>query len=96
MASKTERVKTDGMAKHKARKNVPELPLVGDVDDWEADTIRALIEIPEGGACVFHIDSAGGSVYSALAVVTLLRLRRLMNLEHSLGHDFGRSAGIDI
>jgi hypothetical protein len=26
----------------------------------------------------------------------LLRLRRLMTLEHSLGHDFGRSAGIDI
>lgn len=26
----------------------------------------------------------------------LLRLRRLMNLEHNLGHDFGRSPGIDI
>jgi hypothetical protein len=26
----------------------------------------------------------------------LLRLRRLMNLEHSLDHDFSRSAGIDI
>ena len=65
------------MAKIKTRKNVPEIPVVGDVDDWEADTIKALLDIPEGGECVFYMDSAGGSVYGALAVVTLLRLRRI-------------------
>jgi ATP-dependent protease ClpP protease subunit len=65
------------MAKSKARKTVAEIPVVGDVDDWEADVIKALLEIPPRGECVFYIDSAGGSVYGALAVLTLMRHRLL-------------------
>jgi ATP-dependent protease ClpP protease subunit len=33
--------------------------------------------VPAGGDCVFYIDSAGGSVFGALAVLTMLRYRRL-------------------
>lgn len=65
------------MAKIKSRKNVPEIPLIGDVDEWEADAIKALLEVPEEGECVFYLDSAGGSVYGALAVVAMIRLRQL-------------------
>ena len=65
------------MAKHKSRKDVTEIAVVGEVDDWEADTIKSLLEVPEGGECVFYMDSAGGSVYGALAVVALLRVRKL-------------------
>jgi ATP-dependent protease ClpP protease subunit len=65
------------MAKGKARKSVPEIPVIGDVDDWEADVVKSLLEIAPGGECVFYIDSAGGSVYGALAVLTLLKHRRL-------------------
>lgn len=65
------------MAKNRARKDVVEIPVVGDVDDWEADVIKALLEIPPRGECVFYIDSAGGSVYGALAVLTLMRHRQL-------------------
>jgi len=65
------------MAKSKTRKNVSEIPVVGDVDDWEADVIKALLEIPPKGECIFYIDSAGGSVYGALAVLTLMRHRQL-------------------
>jgi ATP-dependent protease ClpP protease subunit len=54
-----------------------EIPVIGDVDDWEAETIKTLLEVPIGGECVFYIDSAGGSVYGALAVLTLVRHRRL-------------------
>jgi ATP-dependent protease ClpP protease subunit len=56
---------------------VPEIPVIGEVDDWEGDVVRALLDVPHGGECVFYIDSAGGSVYGALAVLTLLRYRRL-------------------
>jgi ATP-dependent Clp protease protease subunit len=65
------------MAKSKTRKNVSEIPVVGDVDDWEADVVKAILEIPPKGECVFYIDSAGGSVYGALAVLTLVRHRQL-------------------
>jgi ATP-dependent Clp protease, protease subunit len=65
------------MPRSKSKKKVPEIPVIGDVDHWEADAIKAMLEVPERGECVFYIDSAGGSVYGALAVVTLMRLRQL-------------------
>ncbi len=74
------------MAREKKGKKEPvEIPIVGDVDDWEADVIKELLEIPPGGECVFYIDSAGGSVYGMLAVVTLLRQRRLRGTAVVLG-----------
>jgi ATP-dependent protease ClpP protease subunit len=65
------------MAKIKSKKRVPEIPIIGDVDDWESETIKTLLETPEQGECVFYVDSAGGSVYGALAVITLLRIRQI-------------------
>ncbi len=64
------------MSKSKARPPV-EIAVVGEVDDWEDDAVKALLGVPARGECAFYIDSAGGSVYGALAVVTLLRYRRL-------------------
>jgi len=65
-------------AKRRKKPHPPaEIAVVGEVDDWEEDVIRALLEVPAGGECVFYIDSTGGSVYGALAVVTLLRQRKL-------------------
>jgi len=65
------------MARRKRRKRPHEISLIGDVDAWEADAVKELLEAPEGSECVFYLDSAGGSVYGALAVVALMRLRRL-------------------
>jgi ATP-dependent Clp protease protease subunit len=65
------------MAKTPARKKVTEISIVGDVDDWEAEVVKALLEVPPRGECIFYIDSSGGSVYGALAVLTLLRHRNL-------------------
>ncbi|HYT94820.1 MAG TPA: ATP-dependent Clp protease proteolytic subunit [Gemmataceae bacterium] len=73
------------MSKQRKPKKVPEMAVVGEVDDWEADVVRALLEIPPGGECVFYIDSAGGSVYGALAVLTLVRHRRLQGTAIVLG-----------
>jgi ATP-dependent protease ClpP protease subunit len=63
------------------KKKVPagaaEIAVVGEVDDWEADVVKDLLGVPAGGECVFYIDSAGGSVFGALAALTLLRHRRI-------------------
>lgn len=65
------------MSKSKPRKSASEIAVVGDVDDWEEEVVKALMEVPLRGQCVFYIDSAGGSVFGALAVLTLLRHRQI-------------------
>jgi ATP-dependent protease ClpP protease subunit len=62
----------------KKEERAPEIPIVGEVyDDAVADVIRDLLEVPEGGEATLYIDSSGGSVYSALAIATLIRLRKI-------------------
>jgi ATP-dependent protease ClpP protease subunit len=73
------------MTKRKAGKSVPEIPVIGDVDDWEAEVVKALLDIPPGGEFVFYIDSVGGSVFGALAVLTLMRHRQLVGTAIVLG-----------
>ncbi len=65
------------MAKTKSRKGATELALIGDVDEWESETIKALLELPDDAECVLYFDSAGGNPYSALAVVMLMRIKRI-------------------
>ena len=73
------------MAKSRAGKRVPEIPVIGDVDDWEGEVVKSLLEIPPGGECIFYIDSVGGSVFGALTVLTLVRHRRLDSTAIVLG-----------
>ena len=42
---------------------VVEIAVIGEVDDWEADVVKELLDVPIGGDCTFFIDSAGGSVF---------------------------------
>jgi ATP-dependent protease ClpP protease subunit len=65
------------MATSKPKRPAGEIAVVGEVDDWEGDVVKGLLDVPAGGDCVFYIDSAGGSVFGALAVLTLLRYRKL-------------------
>jgi ATP-dependent Clp protease protease subunit len=65
------------MSKSKPRRPPREIAVIGEVDDWEADVVQALLGVPRGGECVFYIDSTGGSVFGALAVMTLLRQREI-------------------
>jgi len=65
------------MTIEKKRKKPLEIALVGDVDHGEADVIKDMIEARPKRECVFYIDSLGGSVYGALAVTTLIRMREL-------------------
>ena len=54
-----------------------EIAVVGDLTDHEAEITDRILSIPQGGECVLFIDSPGGSPYSAIALTTLLRLRRI-------------------
>jgi ATP-dependent Clp protease, protease subunit len=65
------------MSKKTPHKPTSEIAVVGEVDDWEEDVIKALLEVPPRGECVFYIDSAGGSVFGALAVLTLMKHRAI-------------------
>ena len=65
------------MSKSKVPKSACEIAVIGEVDDWEQDVIEALLEVLPRGQCVFYIDSAGGSVFGALAVLTLLKHRHI-------------------
>jgi ATP-dependent Clp protease protease subunit len=65
------------MTNEKKTKKPLEFALVGDVDDWERDVIREILDAKPRRECVFYIDSMGGSVYGALAVTTLMCRRDL-------------------
>ncbi len=65
------------MTNGKKRRRPIEIPLIGEVDDWESDVVKELLQLRAGRDCVFHIDSMGGSVYGALAITTLIRQRKL-------------------
>src|SRR5687767_12520025 len=65
-------------AKRSKKDDIPEIAVVGEVyDEVVADVIRDLLEVPEGGEATIYIDSSGGSVYSAMAIATLIRLRKI-------------------
>src|SRR5689334_19158903 len=65
------------MTTEKKRHKPIEIALVGEVDDWEPDVIKELLDAKPKRECVFYIDSMGGSVYGALAITTLIRQRAL-------------------
>lgn len=56
---------------------VPEIGLVGDLTDCEADLTQRLLDVPPGGRCVLYFDSPGGSPYSGMSLMSLILLRGL-------------------
>ncbi|QDT14434.1 ClpP family protease [Alienimonas californiensis] len=59
------------------RKGDWELALSGDLTDRQAEIMDQLIELPRGSAGTLWFDSPGGSVYTGLAMASVLRLRGL-------------------
>ena len=54
-----------------------EIALVGDLTEHAADLADKLLGVPPGGSCTMYFDSPGGSPYCALALMTLMVLRRV-------------------
>ncbi len=54
-----------------------ELPVCGDLTERQAELLEQLTEVPRGSRGLIYFDSCGGSVYTGLALGTLMRLRGL-------------------
>ena len=56
---------------------IPEIALVGELTDREGDLTERLLEVEPGGNCILYIDSPGGSAYTGMSLMSLIRLRSL-------------------
>jgi len=65
------------MARNKDREGPIEIALVGDLTDNQAELCDKLLDVEPGGECLLYFDSLGGSPYSAMALMSLIRLRGL-------------------
>ncbi len=54
-----------------------EIAMVGDLTDNECDITDKLLQVPPGETCTLYIDSPGGSPYTAMSLMSLIRLRGL-------------------
>ena len=52
-----------------------ELAVIGDLTDNEADLTEKLLAVEPGGECTMYIDSPGGSPYTALSLMSIIKLR---------------------
>lgn len=54
-----------------------EIPLCGDLTERQADLLEQVAEVPRNSRGLMYFDSCGGSVYTGLALATLMRVRGL-------------------
>jgi ATP-dependent protease ClpP protease subunit len=54
-----------------------EIPLCGELTDRQADLLEQVAEVPRNSRGLMYFDSCGGSVYTGLALATLMRVRGL-------------------
>lgn len=56
---------------------VAEIVIVGSISEENNGFFDSLLEVPPGGECILYFDSPGGNAYTALALLTLMRMRNL-------------------
>jgi len=54
-----------------------EIAVIGDLTDHESEVTDKLLGVEPGGECTLYIDSPGGSPYTALSLMTIMKLRGL-------------------
>ena len=54
-----------------------ELALIGDLTENESDIYDKVLGVAPGASCVLYINSPGGSAYSAVSLMNLIKLRGL-------------------
>ena len=54
-----------------------EISVCGDLTERQADLLERFTDVPRGSKGIVYFDSCGGSVYTGLAIGTLIRLRNL-------------------
>ncbi len=72
----------------KSRDNEPEvaeIAIIGEISEDNNGFFDSLLEVPPGGECIMYFDSPGGNAYTALALLTLMRLRNIQATGVALG-----------
>jgi ATP-dependent Clp protease, protease subunit len=54
-----------------------EVALIGDLTEHEADCFEKMLGVPPESECTLYFNSPGGSAYTAISLMTLIRLRGL-------------------
>lgn len=54
-----------------------DIALVGDLTDNEGEITDRLLSVPQGGECTLYIDSPGGSPYCAIAITSIIVMRKI-------------------
>jgi ATP-dependent protease ClpP protease subunit len=54
-----------------------EIALIGDLTEHESDCYDKFLGVAPGSECTLYINSPGGSAYTAISLMTLIRLRGL-------------------
>jgi ATP-dependent protease ClpP protease subunit len=54
-----------------------DIAVIGELEDCAADVFNKLLELDDGSECTLYIDSGGGRVYSALAIMSLIMMKDL-------------------
>jgi len=54
-----------------------EIAVIGDLTDHESEITEKLLSVEPGGECTMYIDSPGGSPYTAMSLMSIIRLRGL-------------------
>ena len=65
------------MSKKEKDTDIPEIGFIGEVGEENSGFFDELLEIPPGGECILYFDSPGGNTYTALALLTMIRLRNI-------------------
>lgn len=55
----------------------PIISIIDDVEKCEKEAVDALLALPDKRSCKVVINSGGGSVYAALAIATVIKLKQL-------------------
>ncbi len=67
----------DREASDEASEGPLEIALIGDLTEHESDCYDKLLGVAPGSECTLYINSPGGSAYTAISLMTLIRLRGL-------------------
>lgn len=54
-----------------------EIAIAGELSDNASELTQKLLDVPPGDECILYFDCPGGSAYTALSLMSILRLRRL-------------------
>ncbi|MDO4550541.1 MAG: ATP-dependent Clp protease proteolytic subunit [Planctomycetia bacterium] len=63
--------------KNKEKDEITEISIIGEISEDNSGFFDDLLNLPPGGECILYFDSPGGNAYTALALLSMIRLRNI-------------------